>query len=442
MPRHSDVDVAAAFVEFRNGKYSITQYFFNEQRCVSVQCLFCNQIRAKNTTRQKQHLLTCAPYLQAHPDVALQASAAAAQATAAPPPSAPPAPQLPPPQPQQPQQPHQPHQPQQSQQQQQQPVATHDAQHTPQHAAHVPSLPPPPANYGHDDAGASGAAAAAADHTNMSFMPNARVNGSPSHPRPSLGGEGTPAKKQKIKAPGNSNLPEIPLHDVHAAFVEMPAQGDQKCAQVRCIYCNQIRAKNTSRQREHLMACAGYQPVLKDKIPANNLRHQFDEADIASSLVLPVPTIDVDFRMSIRVKPKLSIGPNASVRQSWVSCVGGQWAGNWGKGIFLPGGQDIQLAPKDSATRIDSTYLMQTSDDQPALIVCKMSGWLTGERDVMERLQDPVAADNVAAGRYRLRVTMQLETGDERYQDLNTAMWLCSGCRRGAEIVYDAYRVN
>lgn len=85
---------------------------------------------------------------------------------------------------------------------------------------------------------------------------------------------------------------------------------------------------------------------------------------------------------------------------------------------------------------------MQTSDEQPALIVCKMSGWLTGERDVMERLQDPVAADNVAAGRYRLRVTMQLETGDERYQDLNTAIWLCSGCRRGAEIVYDAYRVG
>ena len=85
---------------------------------------------------------------------------------------------------------------------------------------------------------------------------------------------------------------------------------------------------------------------------------------------------------------------------------------------------------------------MQTNDEHPALIICKITGWLTGERDVMERLQDPVAADNVAAHRYRLRVTMELETGDERYQEVNTGIWLASGCRRGAEIVYDAYRIG
>lgn len=107
-----------------------------------------------------------------------------------------------------------------------------------------------------------------------------------------------------------------------------------------------------------------------------------------------------------------------------------------------PSGQDMQTATKDTATRIDARYLMQTSDEHPALIICKMTGWLTGEREVMERLQDPVAADTVAANRYRLRVTMELETGDERYQDLNNGIWVGSGCRRGGEIVYDAYRVN
>jgi len=71
-----------------------------------------------------------------------------------------------------------------------------------------------------------------------------------------------------------------------------------------------------------------------------------------------------------------------------------------------------------------------------------MKGWLTAERDVMERLQDPVAADNVVAHRYRLRVTLQLETGDERYADVNTGVWVGSGCRRGGEIVYDAYRIS
>ncbi|GAB1310729.1 hypothetical protein MFIFM68171_00939 [Madurella fahalii] len=365
MPRHVDQDVHAAFVEFRAGQ---------DDKCMSVQCIYCQQVRAKNTTRQKQHLLQCTGYLNAHPDVALQASAAS------------------------------------------------DAAPEP--------YPPPDVS---------------AEHTSLSFMPNPRINASPSQSqgRPSLGPDGTPApKKQKTKQTSDSNLPEIPLRDVHAAFVEFRAKEDDKCISARCLYCNQVRAKNTSRQREHLMVCPGYQPVLKEKIPANNLRHQFDQDDVASSLALPTPGLDLDFRMSIRVKPKINVGAGNFGRQSWISCVGGQWAGRWGKGILLPGGQDAQTTVKDTATRIDARYLMQTGDEHPAVIICKIKGWWTGERDVMERLQDPVAADNVAAHRYQLRVTMELETGDERYQDVNTGMWVGSGCRRGAEIVYDAYRIS
>lgn len=265
--------------------------------------MYCQQVRAKNTTRQKQHLLQCAPYLQAHPDVALQASAASATVAPAPGPQGHGAPAPPSAAP-----------------------AAHDGSHQP-HAnpvAPVSAVPP----YGHEDA--------TGDHTNLSFMPNPRINGSPSHARPSLGTEGTPAtKKQKTKSSSASNLPEIPLRDVHAAFVEFRAKEDDKCLSARCIYCSQVRAKNTSRQREHLMTCPGYQAVLKDKIPANNLRHQFDEDDVASSLALPAPALDLDFRMSIRVKPKLNVGASPAGRQSWISCIGGQWAGTWGKGVLL-----------------------------------------------------------------------------------------------------------
>lgn len=279
---------------------------------MSVQCIYCQQVRAKNTTRQKQHLLQCGPYLQAHPEVALQASAASASAAAATAASAQAATPVPPPPP---------------------PPAAHPVTHP--GAPAVPNATPVPVPsvhpitpYSHDDV--------VADHTSLSFMPNPRINGSPSQGRPSLGGDGTPAaKKQKTKATPGSNLPEIPLRDVHAAFVEFRAKEDDKCMSARCIYCNQVRAKNTSRQREHLMTCPGYQSMLKDKIPANNLRHQFDEDDVASSLALPTPSFDLDFRVSIRVKPKLNVGPSTSGRQSWISCVGGQWAGRWGKGVLL-----------------------------------------------------------------------------------------------------------
>jgi len=103
----------------------------------------------------------------------------------------------------------------------------------------------------------------------------------------------------------------------------------------RCLYCNQTRAKNTSRQREHLLQCPGYQTVLKEKIPANLLRHQFDDDDVAASLAIPMPSLDLDFRLSINVKPKLSVGPSSFGRLTWVSCIGGRWAGRWGKGSIL-----------------------------------------------------------------------------------------------------------
>lgn len=279
-----------------------------DDKCMSVQCIYCQQVRAKNTTRQKQHLLQCAPYLQAHPDVALQASAASA-ASAASVASA----------------------------------AASAAATTPAAAAAAPAASAAPAaptaptapggdapaepSFGQDEV--------AGEHTTLSFMPNTRINGSPAQGRPSLPAEGAPApKRQKTKQTPSSNLPEIPLREVHAAFVEFRAKEDDKCMSARCIYCNQVRAKNTSRQREHLMVCPNYQAVLKEKIPANNLRYQFDEDDVASSLSLPKPGLELDLRMSIRVKPKLNVGGGASGRQSWVSCVGGQWAGRWGKGVF------------------------------------------------------------------------------------------------------------
>jgi hypothetical protein len=67
--------------------------------------------------------------------------------------------------------------------------------------------------------------------------------------------------------------------------------------------------------------------------------------------------------------------------------------------------------------------LLQTNDEDPAPIICNISGWLTAEKEIMEKLQNPVAADNVAASRYKLRVTMELESGDPRYPNLKQALW-------------------
>ena len=35
------------------------------RQCLSAQCIYCQSVRAKNTSRQRQHLLECQPYLDA-----------------------------------------------------------------------------------------------------------------------------------------------------------------------------------------------------------------------------------------------------------------------------------------------------------------------------------------------------------------------------------------
>ncbi|KIW75536.1 hypothetical protein Z517_10278 [Fonsecaea pedrosoi CBS 271.37] len=374
MGRTIDQDVHAAFVEFKAKE---------DDKCMSVQCIYCQQIRAKNTSRQKQHLLEC-PGLQNHPNAGRPQSSPG-DAISAP-----------------------------------------NGYSTPSISHNATT----PMNNGLTTNG-----------TPMQGMSNgSTIPPPPASTTPSQRHTPKPTKAPKT-TPGSS-LPAPPLDDVHAAFVEFRAKEEDKCLSVQCIYCNQIRAKNTSRQRQHLLECTTYQNVMKESIPANNLLHRFDEGDVARSLQLPTPTLELDFRMSIKVNPKIGVGSGLFGQRDWVSIVGGQWAGRWGKGIVIPGGQDNQLVVKDLSARSDASYLLQTNDDPPAYITARSKGWRTGAKDILERLNDPTVADTIPANQYKFRITVELETGDERYAFLNTCLWVGSGTRRVGEIIYDAYRVG
>lgn len=82
---------------------------------------------------------------------------------------------------------------------------------------------------------------------------------------------------------------------------------------------------------------------------------------------------------------------------------------------------------------METQYLLQTTDDPPAYITVKTSGWRTGSRDVLEKLADPTQADAVNPTSYKFRLTVVMETGDDRYGWVNSAMWVGSGCRRAQE---------
>ncbi|KAI9933895.1 hypothetical protein MW887_004967 [Aspergillus wentii] len=409
MGRTVDQEVHAAFVEFRAKE---------DDKCLSVQCIYCQQIRAKNTSRQKQHLLEC-PGLRGHPNA---------------------------PQPQ-----------------------SQPAQPTPNGIGPTNGYPATPNGPTATAAGAgAGPGPGALPTPNGTMMtngvnPHATPMQTPLQnmqrsaplptPGPPTGPPGSssasasqqpsrPTPKPKSKS-STSSLPAPPLDDVHAAFVEFRAKEEDKCLSVQCIYCQQVRAKNTSRQRQHLLECPTYLSVMKDSIPANNLLHTFPENDVARSLQIPAPTLELDFRMSIKVNPKVAVGQSLWGQRDWVSLVGGQWAGRWGKGIILPGGQDSQIVTKESTTNLRASYMLQTVDEPPAYLIVKTDGWLTGAKDVLDKVNDPNTVDAVNPNTYKYRVNLSMETGDERYAFVNTLMWIASGCRRGhEEVIFDSFRVN
>ena len=52
----------------------------------------------------------------------------------------------------------------------------------------------------------------------------------------------------------------------------------------------------------------------------------------------------------------------------------------------------------------------------------------------MQRLFDPAQADGVDPSEYSFRLSIKLETGDERYAGIvNSGQWVGSGMRRGRE---------
>ncbi|KAI2688258.1 hypothetical protein DTO027I6_2478 [Penicillium roqueforti] len=401
MGRTVDQEVHAAFVEFRAKE---------DDKCLSVQCIYCQQIRAKNTSRQKQHLLEC-PGLRGHPNAPQPSQAAQAAPNGIGPPNGyPGTPNG--------------------------PTATSTGPTGPgtiptPNGTIMTNGVNPHATPLQTPLGALQNRAAMATPVAPTGAPSAPPSAVPSRPTP----------KPKTKT-ASSSLPAPPLDDVHAAFVEFRAKEEDKCLSVQCIYCQQVRAKNTSRQRQHLLECPTYLSVMKDSIPANNLLHTFPEGDVARSLQIPAPSLELDFRMSIKMNPKVSVGPSVWGQREWVSFIGGQWAGRWGKGVVLPGGQDTQIVTKDSTTNLRASYILQTVDEPPAFIIVRTEGWLTGAKDVLEKVIDANMADGVNPGSYKYRVNLSMETGDERYTFLNTLMWIGSGCRRGQEVIFDSFRVN
>lgn len=152
----------------------------------------------------------------------------------------------------------------------------------------------------------------------------------------------------------SSHLPSCRGH----VFIRM------QCLSAQCIYCQSVRAKNTSRQRQHLLECPNYLSAMKEHNPDNPILNEsingtpvqtpakppkkrdhdtmimsgfVGDSSASRSFPIPKPVLERDFQMSVQLNPKISVGPGIWGQRNWVSYISGHWNGRWGKGTVVVG---------------------------------------------------------------------------------------------------------
>lgn len=85
---------------------------------------------------------------------------------------------------------------------------------------------------------------------------------------------------------------------------------------------------------------------------------------------------------------------------------------------------------------LNTRYNLVTHDG--ATIYLQTTGTRTGDRSIIEKLGEDTS---ITADRFKMRLNLTFETGDERYTWLNTTVGIASSGRTGSQVIYDAYEV-
>lgn len=187
----------------------------------------------------------------------------------------------------------------------------------------------------------------------------------------------------------------------------------------------QQRAKNTSRQREHLRACADYQavnptpaapvvptaPMTQPNGVNNNVEHLRK---------LNLPGLSFDFKLMAYLSPPDSAN-TAHGDEQFCNFAKGQWTGRMGNGLVQQGWVATSAVAGSVQRIVTGGFVLRTSDPVPINIPCKMRGTING--------------DNA-------RVSITFDTTHPNYGFLNNTPFIATGLHRGHEVIYEAYRVG
>lgn len=162
------------------------------------------------------------------------------------------------------------------------------------------------------------------------------------------------------------------------------------------------------------------------------------------SVSFAMPTLEFDFRIAVALNPEPSRIENR-VQKEITTIKGGRWSGSFGNGRVMAGGYDLGQARGFRPIRIvEGAFVLQTTDQPPAMLEMRTRGSLSGPCDILDTLLSArESKENIDPRQYGFRTFATVKTADKRYAEfVNCGLWVASGVWRGEELIIDAYRLT
>ncbi|KAM0201297.1 hypothetical protein ACHAPI_002172 [Fusarium lateritium] len=151
-----------------------------------------------------------------------------------------------------------------------------------------------------------------------------------------------------------------------------------------------------------------------------------------------MPALDFDFRIAVRLNQE-AVHVDSGNTKEITTVAAGVWSGSFGHGRVIAGGYDLGQARGFRPMRlVEGAFVIQTSDEQPALLEMRTRGSLSGPADVLDTLLSPRAPKDIDPRRYGFRMFATFKTSDKRYAEIvNCGLWVASGAWRGEHLVIE-----
>ena len=152
---------------------------------------------------------------------------------------------------------------------------------------------------------------------------------------------------------------------------------------------------------------------------------------------LPEPKLDHICTLMVALGPIRTMGAGRAGMRRIIPIIGGTVTGPEISGRILNVGADWQTIFDNGLAELDTRYAMETDDGATIEII--NYGYRHGPKEVIEAIArgEPVDPDS-----YYMRTHARLETGDPRYDWVNTTLFVSTGARNADSVQVELYALR